>query len=472
MTVGRHHALQYPDRPGRTVVLHERPAREGLPERGARAPPSTAPAGHARRSSPPRRGPPWRPARSPLHMHPRDDEGRETLAASHVEGGAGGRPGGLPGSARRREHRTLDRGRGSRAAAAAGGRVGRAGRQARLRVAQPVRGGSRRPGRLPARGGRGRGGRAREPRPTPSCWRPASSTAELVRVLVEPQEPEGTEAVRTAAAIDAALDAGGVQGERFHHGYGAGHVGCDRARRPSAGAACAPGSRTRRRSRTGPAPRATPSWWRPPWRCWSRLERSARAGGARHREPGRGARRALGARAPAGARGGGRAASRRPLPPLRAASARGRGGGAARAGRGRGDARARRRQRRLVPGRDRHQRPGGRLPRRGGGARGLRQRRRGGGRRVRPARARGGRGRPARGHRALGVRQREPVLRLADGRLPDGARRPARWSRDWSCSRARTWRSWTPGPCRACAARAATTSPWTACRCRCRARRR
>ena len=43
---------------------------------------------------------------------------------------------------------------------------------------------------------------------------------ELVRVLVEPQAPDGTEAVRTAAAIDAALDAGGVRGERLHHGYG------------------------------------------------------------------------------------------------------------------------------------------------------------------------------------------------------------------------------------------------------------
>ena len=41
-----------------------------------------------------------------------------------------------------------------------------------------------------------------------------------------------------------------------------------------------------------------------------------------------------------------------------------------------------------------------------------------------------------------------------------------------SSSRAPTWRSWTPGRCRASAARAATTSPWTDCACRRRARRR
>ena len=44
---------------------------------------------------------------------------------------------------------------------------------------------------------------------------------ELVRVLVEPEEENGSDAVRTATAIDAALDAGGVEGERIHHGFGA-----------------------------------------------------------------------------------------------------------------------------------------------------------------------------------------------------------------------------------------------------------
>ncbi len=48
----------------------------------------------------------------------------------------------------------------------------------------------------------------------------APSATPLVRVLVEPQESDPLEAQRTAAAIDRALDAGEVEGERFHHGYG------------------------------------------------------------------------------------------------------------------------------------------------------------------------------------------------------------------------------------------------------------
>ena len=43
----------------------------------------------------------------------------------------------------------------------------------------------------------------------------------LVRVLVEPQDEDAAAAVKTAAAVEGALDAWGVPGPRLHHGYGA-----------------------------------------------------------------------------------------------------------------------------------------------------------------------------------------------------------------------------------------------------------
>lgn len=43
----------------------------------------------------------------------------------------------------------------------------------------------------------------------------------LVRVLVEPRDEDGAAAVRTAAAVEGALDARGVPGPRLLHGYGA-----------------------------------------------------------------------------------------------------------------------------------------------------------------------------------------------------------------------------------------------------------
>ena len=136
-----------------------------------------------------------------------------------------------------------------------------------------------------------------------------------------------------------------------------------------------------------------------------------------------GGRRALRARAPAGTRGRGHAPRGRPVPPLRAERARRGRGPAARAGGDRGGARPGGRQRGLVPRRDGHERPGGRLPRRGRRARDVRHTRRGRGRRVRAARdGQGCRG-PARGDRALGLRQRQRLLRLAHRRLPHGAGR-------------------------------------------------
>jgi uncharacterized protein (DUF849 family) len=43
----------------------------------------------------------------------------------------------------------------------------------------------------------------------------------LVRILVEPQEPDGVAAVAMAAAIERVLDAHTIAGPRLHHGYGA-----------------------------------------------------------------------------------------------------------------------------------------------------------------------------------------------------------------------------------------------------------
>jgi uncharacterized protein (DUF849 family) len=43
----------------------------------------------------------------------------------------------------------------------------------------------------------------------------------LVRVLVEPQEPDRAAAVAAAQAVDAALDAAGIAAPRVHHGYNA-----------------------------------------------------------------------------------------------------------------------------------------------------------------------------------------------------------------------------------------------------------
>jgi uncharacterized protein (DUF849 family) len=42
----------------------------------------------------------------------------------------------------------------------------------------------------------------------------------LIRILIEPQEPQPHDALATVAAIEAALDAQAVPGPRLHHGYG------------------------------------------------------------------------------------------------------------------------------------------------------------------------------------------------------------------------------------------------------------
>ena len=154
-----------------------------------------------------------------LHLHPRDDEGRETLEGAHVEAALAAVRAACPGvpvgvgtglwiaggNPRRREDLVAGWGalrerpdyasvnlseKGARRLAAALRRAGigvEAGVWTEDDVATLLRG---------------------------------TLGSPLARVLVEPQDSDPLEAQRTAAAIDRALDAAEVEDERFHHGYG------------------------------------------------------------------------------------------------------------------------------------------------------------------------------------------------------------------------------------------------------------
>ena len=155
-----------------------------------------------------------------LHLHPRDGEGLETLGAEHVEGALAAVRAACPG-----------------VPVGVGTGLWIAGGDPELRLRLTADWGELRErpdfasvnlseegsGRLAAvlrRAGIG---------VEAGVWTEADAEllaagelgGELVRVLVEPQAPDAADAVRTAVAIDAALDAAGVEGERVHHGYGA-----------------------------------------------------------------------------------------------------------------------------------------------------------------------------------------------------------------------------------------------------------
>ena len=255
-----------------------------------------------------------------LHLHPRDEEGRETLAASHVE--AAWRPSAraCPGVPVGVSTGLWIAGDDPELRLRLVAEWGTLAEPARLRVGQPLRGGGGRRGRRPARGGRGRGGRAGAGADA-ELLASGELGGQLVRVLVEPQDagrarrrcarrPPSTRRSTPAAWRASAFTTASEPATWDVIARG----GRQRAQRASRARGLDDAART------GAAARGNAELVAAAVEMLARIERlPCETGGVRDREPGRGARRALGARAPARARGGGRAASRRPLPPLRAA---------------------------------------------------------------------------------------------------------------------------------------------------------
>ncbi len=154
-----------------------------------------------------------------LHLHPRDDQGRETLEGAHVEAALAAVRAACPGVpvgvgtglwiAGGDPRRRVD-------LVAAWRALGERPDYASVNLSEK---GSRRLAAALRRAGIGVEAGVWTEEDVATLAR-GTLGSPLARVLVEPQEPDPLEAQRTAAAIDRALDAEEVEGERFHHGYG------------------------------------------------------------------------------------------------------------------------------------------------------------------------------------------------------------------------------------------------------------